>query len=87
VLQHLVSVRDRDRSRVLLDNDALDEPVLDDDGAALETGSAKDGLGVENETERMGEGSGVVGGWEVSCGLAGRRRGIRRDYQARHGPV
>lgn len=62
-LQHLVGVSRSDLSGVRLDRDRLDDTVLNDDGTALQAGSAKDGLGVEDETGGVGKGAAVVGGY------------------------
>ena len=66
LLQDLLGVGRGDLSRVGLDSDRLDDPVFNDNGTALETRSAKDGLGVEHETGGVRKGSAVVRGYSVS---------------------
>ena len=48
-------------SRRRLDGDRDDLARIDDDGASVESGSAEDGLGVEDEAELGGECGRIVG--------------------------
>lgn len=62
-LQDLVGVGQSDLSRVGLDRDQLDDTILDDNRAALQAGSAKDGLSVQDEAGGVCESATVVGGY------------------------
>jgi len=49
-------------TRRILNGDAYDLPVVDDEGRTLVPGATEDGLGIEHEAEAGAEGAGVVGG-------------------------